>query len=36
VDDLDGATALAITVEQEGGSPSRAPTSDPIVTVDLA
>jgi len=36
VDDLDGATALAITVEQEGGSPSNAPTSEPIVTVDLA
>ena len=36
IDDLDGATALAITVEQEGGSPSNAPTSEPIVTVDLA
>nr|CAA9315395.1 MAG: hypothetical protein AVDCRST_MAG46-462 [uncultured Nocardioidaceae bacterium] len=36
VDDLDGATALAITVEQDGGSPSQSPTSEPIVAVDLA
>jgi anti-sigma-K factor RskA len=35
VDDLDDATALAITVEPEGGSPSGAPSSDPIVTIDL-
>ena len=36
VDDLNEATALAITVEQEGGSPEGEPTTTPIVTVDLA
>jgi anti-sigma-K factor RskA len=36
VDDLDDATALAITVEPEGGSPDGMPSSTPIVQVDLA
>lgn len=36
VDGLGSATALAITVEPEGGSPNGQPTSDPIATVDLA
>ena len=36
VDGLDDATALAITVEPEGGSPSGEPSTKPIVTVDLA
>jgi anti-sigma-K factor RskA len=36
IDDLAHATALAITVEPEGGSPDGRPSSDPIVTVDLA
>lgn len=36
VDDLDGATVLAITVEPAGGSPSGEPTSEPIVAVELA
>lgn len=35
VDGLDEATALAITVEPEGGSPTGKPSSEPIVTVDL-
>jgi anti-sigma-K factor RskA len=35
VDDLDDASALAITVEPEGGSPSGQPSSDPIVNIDL-
>jgi anti-sigma-K factor RskA len=36
LDGLDDATALAITVEPEGGSPSGRPTTTPIVQVDLA
>jgi anti-sigma-K factor RskA len=36
LDGLDDATALAITVEPEGGSPSGQPSTEPIVQVDLA
>lgn len=35
VDALDAASALAVTVEPEGGSPTGKPTSDPVVSVDL-
>lgn len=36
VDSLDAAAALALTVEDEGGSPSGKPTTEPIATVELA
>jgi len=35
VDSLDAAATLALTVEQEGGSPTGKPTTNPVVSVDL-
>ena len=35
VDGLDDAAAVAITVEQAGGSPTGQPTTEPVVTIPL-
>lgn len=36
IEDADAATGFAVTVEDDGGSPTGQPTTEPIVTFDLA